>query len=115
MRGRRRERLRVESRVHDTNLQSVGEQNRCQVGPTILFECPAQIPRSFLRSFSLWATPGSYCRVFQKAQPWGACSRRAPQVREKTRAHPAVVCRTKRNAKSGVGVRKEMAYDRRND
>ena len=35
--------------------------------------------------------------------------------REKTRAHPAVVCRTKRNAKSGVGARKEMAYDRRND
>ncbi len=34
---------------------------------------------------------------------------------EKTRAHPAVVCRTKRNAKSGVGARKEMAYDRRND
>src|SRR5438128_2412932 len=55
MRGRRRERLRVESRVHDTNLRSVGEQNRCQVGPTILFRCPAQIPRSFLRSFSLWA------------------------------------------------------------
>src|SRR5437870_5011282 len=55
MRGRRRERLRVESRVHDTNLRSVGEQNRGQVGPTILFECPAQIPRSFLRSFSLWA------------------------------------------------------------
>src|SRR5437016_11092602 len=55
MRGRRRERLRVERRVHDTNLRSVGEQNRCQVGPTILFECPAQIPRSFLRSFSLWA------------------------------------------------------------
>src|SRR3989441_4297735 len=26
-----------------------------QVGPTILFECPAQIPRSALRSFSLWA------------------------------------------------------------
>src|SRR5438552_8037860 len=26
-----------------------------QVGPTILFECPAKIPRSFLRSFSLWA------------------------------------------------------------
>src|SRR5438445_343500 len=55
MRGRRRERLRVESRVHDTNLRSVAEQNRCQVGPTILFECPAKIPRSFLRSFSLWA------------------------------------------------------------
>src|SRR5439155_6062804 len=53
--GRRRDRLRVESRVHDTNLRSVGEQNRCQVGPTILFECPAQIPRSSLRSFSLWA------------------------------------------------------------
>src|SRR5438874_5695226 len=55
MRGRRRERLRAESRVHDTNLRSVGEQNRGQVGSTILFECPAQIPRSFLRSFSLWA------------------------------------------------------------
>src|SRR5438445_224685 len=27
---------------------SVAEQNRCQVGPTILFECPAKIPRSFL-------------------------------------------------------------------
>src|SRR5438309_5208871 len=34
--------------VHDTNLRSVGEQNRCQVGPTILLECPAQIPRSSL-------------------------------------------------------------------
>src|SRR5438309_1661363 len=32
-------------------------KNRCQVGPTILFECPAQIPRSSLRSFSLWARP----------------------------------------------------------
>src|SRR5436853_7887745 len=41
--------------VHDTNLRSVGEQNRCQVGPTILFECPAQIPRSFTRSFYLLA------------------------------------------------------------
>src|SRR5206468_2031936 len=30
--------------VHDTNLRSVGEQNRCQVGPTILFECPAPDP-----------------------------------------------------------------------
>src|SRR5438309_70981 len=30
-------------------------KNRFQVGPTILFECPAQIPRSSLRSFSLWA------------------------------------------------------------
>src|SRR5947208_3509280 len=55
MRGRRRERLRVESRVHDTNLRSVGEQNRCQVEPTSLFECTAHITRSFLRSFSLWA------------------------------------------------------------
>ena len=64
MRGRRRERLRVESRVHDTNLRSVGEQTRCQVGPTILFECPAQIPRSFLRSFSLWATPVPFNRLW---------------------------------------------------
>src|SRR5438477_568249 len=30
--------------VHDTKLRSVGEQNRCQVGPTILFECPAPDP-----------------------------------------------------------------------
>src|SRR5437899_760303 len=44
MRGRRRERLRVESRVHDTNLRSVGEQNRCQVGPTILLRAPRQDP-----------------------------------------------------------------------
>src|SRR5438309_1596598 len=35
-------------------------KNRCQVGPTILFECPAQIPRSSLRSFSLWAQPSSF-------------------------------------------------------
>src|SRR2546422_11371513 len=34
-------------------------KNRCQVGPTILFECPAQIPRSSLRSFSLWARPSA--------------------------------------------------------
>src|SRR5437870_7762596 len=43
--------------VHDTTYDRLVEQNRCQVGPTILFECPAQIPRSFLRSFSLWARP----------------------------------------------------------
>src|SRR5437762_11998951 len=30
-------------------------KNRCQVGPTILFECPAQIPRSPFDHFSLWA------------------------------------------------------------
>src|SRR5206468_9866906 len=41
--------------VRSTTAAAVREQNRCQVGPTILFECPAQIPRSFLRSFSLWA------------------------------------------------------------
>src|SRR5438093_4930594 len=41
--------------VHDTTYDPLVEQNRCQVGPTILFECPAQIPRSSLRSFSLWA------------------------------------------------------------
>ena len=54
MRGRRRERL-GSSVVHDTTYDPLVEQNRCQVGPTILFECPAQIPRCFLRSFSLWA------------------------------------------------------------
>ena len=41
--------------VHDTTYDPLVEQNRCQVGPTILYECPAQIPRSSLRSFSLWA------------------------------------------------------------
>src|SRR5438034_705603 len=41
--------------VHDTTYDPLVEQNRCQVGPTILFECPAKIPRSSLRSFSLWA------------------------------------------------------------
>src|SRR5437764_15095780 len=41
--------------VHDTTYDPLVEQNRCQVGPTILFECPAQIPRSSLRSFTLWA------------------------------------------------------------
>src|SRR5439155_826422 len=54
MRGRRRERL-GSSVVHDTTHDPLVEQNRCQVGPTILFECPAQIPRCFLRSSSLWA------------------------------------------------------------
>src|SRR6266550_3986655 len=55
MQGRRRERLG--SRVGYT-IQTCDpsvEQNCCQVGPTILFECPAQIPRSSLRTFSLWA------------------------------------------------------------
>src|SRR5438034_8694846 len=41
--------------VRSTTAAAVREQNRCQVGPTILFECPAKIPRSSLRSFSLWA------------------------------------------------------------
>ena len=30
--------------VHDTNLRSVGEQNRCQVGPTILLRAPRPDP-----------------------------------------------------------------------
>src|SRR5438552_445665 len=41
--------------VRSTTAAAVREQNRCQVGPTILFACPAKIPRSSLRSFSLWA------------------------------------------------------------
>src|SRR5437879_13747200 len=71
MRGRRRERLRVERRVHDTNLRSVAEQNRCQVGPTILFECPAKIPRSSLRSFSLWARHPAETSAERNVR-WGA-------------------------------------------
>src|SRR5947208_465701 len=39
--------------VRSTTAAAVREQN--QVEPTILFACPAQIPRSSLRSFSLWA------------------------------------------------------------
>src|SRR2546425_12209316 len=46
---------RVERRYMIQTCDPLVEQNRCQVGPTILFECPAQIPRSLLRSFSLWA------------------------------------------------------------
>src|SRR5437867_10878357 len=41
--------------VRSTTAAAVREQNRCQVEPTILFACPAKIPRSSLRSFSLWA------------------------------------------------------------
>src|SRR5438105_11486520 len=42
--------------VHDTTYDPLVEEP-LSGGPTILFECPAQIPRSSLRSFSLWATP----------------------------------------------------------
>src|SRR5207248_9852103 len=41
--------------VHDTTYDPLVEQNRCQVGPTILFECPAQDPRPPPPSFFLWA------------------------------------------------------------
>src|SRR5438477_133568 len=54
MRGRRRTASGRESGTR-YNPAIRWLKNRCQVGPTILFECPAQIPRSFLRSFSLWA------------------------------------------------------------
>src|SRR6184192_1691300 len=40
--------------VHDTTYDPLVEEP-LSGGPTILFECPAQIPRSSLRSFSLWA------------------------------------------------------------
>ena len=40
--------------VHDTTYDPLVEEP-LSGGATILFECPAQIPRSFLRSFSLWA------------------------------------------------------------
>ena len=78
--------------VYDTNLRSVGEQNRCQVGPTILFECPAQIPRSFLRSFSLWArhlrrrVQSGTCawvrRNFSRGQQAGATGEEAAEGRK---------------------------------
>ena len=40
--------------VHDTTYDPLVEEP-LSGGATILFECPAQIPRSSLRSFSLWA------------------------------------------------------------
>ena len=46
-------------------------KNRCQVGPTILFECPAQIPRSSLRSFSLWARHPAETSAERNVR-WGA-------------------------------------------
>src|SRR5437016_3582398 len=45
---------RGSSVVHDTTYDPLVEEP-LSGGPTILFECPAQIPRSSLRSFSLWA------------------------------------------------------------
>src|SRR5207245_11741299 len=41
-----------------------------QVGPSILFECPAQIPRSSLRSFSLWARHSAATSATLN-WPWG--------------------------------------------
>src|SRR5438093_700783 len=103
MRGRRREWL-GSSVVHNTNLRSVGEQNRCQVGPTILFECPAQIPRSFLRSFSLWArhpaeTSAELNVRLGAAEFFPGASRQVRRVRKRRREGNA------RAARNGFGSR----------
>src|SRR5437660_1402330 len=46
---------RVKTRLQETIQRSVRQQSRCHVALSILFLCPAQLTRSFLRSFSLWA------------------------------------------------------------
>src|SRR5205823_13903638 len=38
-----------------TNLRSVCEQTRCQVGPTILFQCLPPFPTRRSSDLSLWA------------------------------------------------------------
>src|SRR5438876_11513188 len=88
--------------VHDTNLRSVGEQNRCQVGPTILFECPAQIPRSFLRSFSLWArhsveTSAELNVRSGAAEFFPGASRQVRRVRKRRREGNATAAQWARN------------------
>ena len=106
MRGRRRERLgsRV---VHNTNLRSVGEQNRCQVGPTILFGCPAQIPRSFLRSFSLWARHSAETSAERNvrlgaAEFFPVASRQVRRVRKRRREGNEWTARVERRTRYNV-------------
>src|SRR5438034_4704246 len=53
------------------------------VGPTILFECPAQIPRSFLRSFSLWARHPAET----------SAERRSEEHTSELQSHSDLVCR----------------------
>src|SRR5213080_4364661 len=74
--------------VRSTTAAAVREQNRCQVEPTILFACPAQIPRSSLRSFSLWARHSAETSaelnvrsVRRNFSPWPAGSARVRKRR----------------------------------
>jgi hypothetical protein len=48
--------------VHSTTLATLAEQNRCQVGPTILFDRPRQEPPSLTSFVSLWARPAGLQR-----------------------------------------------------
>jgi hypothetical protein len=50
--------------IHSTTLATLAEQNRCQVGPTILFDRPRQDPHSSLQSFPFGpATLWNQCRA----------------------------------------------------
>src|SRR5438128_10809742 len=79
--------------VRSTTAAAAPEQNRCQVGPTILFECPAKIPRSSLRSFFLWARHSAETsaelnmrlgcgRIFPRGQQAGATGEEAAEGRK---------------------------------
>src|SRR5438552_15551887 len=57
MRGAAQGTTRVESRYTIQTCDPSVSRTAVRWGPQFFFERPAQIPRSFLRSFSLWATP----------------------------------------------------------
>src|SRR6266581_3452973 len=76
--------------VRSTTAAAVREQNRCQVEPTILFACPAKIPRSSLRSFSLWTRHSAETSAelnvrLGAAEFFPVASRQVRQVRKRRR------------------------------
>src|SRR6266436_5677916 len=57
MRGAAQGTTRVESRYTIQTCDPSVSRTAVRWGPQFFFERPAKIPRSFLRSFSLWARP----------------------------------------------------------
>src|SRR6266567_6849486 len=55
MRGAAQGTTRVESRYTIQTCDPSVSRTAVRWGPQFFFGCPAKIPRSFLRSFSLWA------------------------------------------------------------
>src|SRR2546430_16554906 len=55
MRGAAQGTTRVENRYTIQTCDPSVSRTAVRWGPQFFFECPAQIPRSSLRSFSLWA------------------------------------------------------------